>query len=179
MDTKSRLTSRPAIVVYGAIAVVVAVFVGALFVAPLMATSKSSNAGIAAYNVDADSVAIHGYDTVAYFTENKPVKGKSEFEYTWEAAKWRFASATNRDLFKANPDRYAPRYGGYCSLGVAVGEYSDTDPEAFTIYDGKLYLSKVKRVREVWRKAPEAYLLASEYNWEKFRGELRINDNLQ
>ena len=114
MTTENRLTSRTAIVAYGVIAVVVAVFVGALFVAPLMATSKTE---ITAYNVDADSVAIQGYDTVAYFTEGKPVKGKSEFEYTWEAAKWRFASTTNRDLFKANPDRYAPKYGGYCSLG--------------------------------------------------------------
>lgn len=179
MNTESRLISRPAILAYGAIAVVVAVFAGALFVAPLMATSKSSNTGIAAYNVDANSVAIHGYDTVAYFTEGKPVKGKSEFEYTWEAAKWHFASTTNRDLFKANPDRYAPRYGGYCSLGIAVGEYSDIDPEAFTIHDGKLYLSKVKRVRKLWQKAPEAYLVGSEYNWEKNRGGLRIHDNLR
>jgi YHS domain-containing protein len=58
-------------------------------------------------------VAIKGYDTVAYHTENRPVQGKSEFSYTWADAKWYFASAANRDLFAADPERYAPQYGGY------------------------------------------------------------------
>jgi YHS domain-containing protein len=58
-------------------------------------------------------IAIHGYDTVAYHTENSAVKGKSEFSYEWNDAEWHFASAENRDLFAADPDRYAPQYGGY------------------------------------------------------------------
>ncbi len=58
-------------------------------------------------------VAIKGYDTVAYHTEGRAVKGKSEFSHEWNDAKWHFASAKNRDLFAAAPERYAPKYGGY------------------------------------------------------------------
>ncbi|MFQ5983540.1 MAG: YHS domain-containing (seleno)protein, partial [Woeseiaceae bacterium] len=79
---------------------------------------------LADYNVDANNVAIHGYDTVAYFTDGKPTKGKKDFEHVWNDARWHFASATNRDLFTANPDRYAPQFGGYCAGGLAAGEYA-------------------------------------------------------
>ena len=58
-------------------------------------------------------IAIHGYDTVVYHTENRAMKGKSEFSYEWNEAEWHFASAENRDLFAADPDRYAPQFGGY------------------------------------------------------------------
>ena len=58
-------------------------------------------------------VAIRGYDSVAYHTEGRAVKGKKEFSYGWNDATWRFASAENRDLFAADPERYAPQYGGY------------------------------------------------------------------
>ncbi len=104
-------TSRPAIFVYGAIVVVAAVIFGAVFVSPLLSTERQ----FADYNVDSDKVAIHGYDTVAYFTEGEPTKGSANFEHSWQDARWQFASATNRDLFTANPDRYAPQYGGYCA----------------------------------------------------------------
>lgn len=64
-------------------------------------------------NTNWSGVAIKGYDPVAYFTEGHPVKGKKEFEFAWQDARWRFASAANRDLFAANPERYAPKYGGF------------------------------------------------------------------
>jgi len=64
-------------------------------------------------NTNIFGVAIKGYDTVAYFTEGRAVKGKSEFEFTWQDARWRFSSAANRDLFAADPERYAPQYGGF------------------------------------------------------------------
>lgn len=58
-------------------------------------------------------VAIKGYDTVAYHTEGRPVKGKREFSHKWNDAKWYFSSTGNRNLFAADPERYAPQYGGY------------------------------------------------------------------
>ncbi len=64
-------------------------------------------------NTNRFGLAIKGYDPVAYFTEGRAVKGKKEFEYKWEDAKWRFSSAGNRDLFAANPEKYAPQYGGF------------------------------------------------------------------
>ena len=67
------------------------------------------------------SLAIDGYDAVAYFTEGKPVKGSSEHEFGWRDATWRFSSPANKDRFVADPERYAPQYGGYCAYAVANG----------------------------------------------------------
>ena len=167
MNVQNALTSRRALVSYLAVAVIVVSVVGYF--------GLSAKSEIAAYNIDADGVAIHGYDTVAYFTDAKATKGKSEFEYVWEDARWHFASATNRDLFTANPERYAPKFGGYCSAGVALGEYADADPEAWKIVDGKLYLISTKENREVWQKAQNAHIGYAEYNWERNRAQFRNN----
>ena len=153
--------------IIGSILAVVVVGAGFFAFAP--------KAAIPDYNVDESNVAIHGYDTVAYFIADKALKGKSEFEHVWHDARWQFDSAGNRDLFVANPDRYAPTFGGYCALGLAAGEYADGDPTAWTIVDGKLYLNNTKGVREVWRKAPKAHIGNANYNWEKNRAELRDN----
>jgi hypothetical protein len=64
-------------------------------------------------NASWGGVAIKGYDTVAYFTEGKPVKGKEAFEFEWKGAKWRFANAQHLGMFRADPEAYAPQYGGY------------------------------------------------------------------
>ncbi len=169
MSPSKHLTSRPAYFVYGAIVVVAAIIVGAMFVSPLFSAKRQ----FADYNVDSDKVAIHGYDTVAYFTEGKPMKGSVDFEQVWQDTRWQFASATNRDLFTANPDRYAPQYGGYCALGISSGEYAPIDPNAWTIVDGKLYLNRTLEYRVAWRKAPEAYFATADYNWNNNRDKLR------
>ncbi len=169
MSPSKHLTSRPAYFVYGAIVVVAAIIVGAMFISPLFSAKRQ----FADYNVDSDKVAIHGYDTVAYFTDGKPMKGSADFEQVWQDTRWQFTSGTNRDLFTANPDRYAPQYGGYCAGGLATGEFADTDPQAWTIVDGKLYLNKNLELRKVWRKAPEAYVVYANYNWDNNRGNLR------
>ena len=171
MSTSNPLASRPAYFLYGAIVIVAAVMAGAMFVSPLL----SAKGEFAAINVDNDNVAIHGYDTVAYFTEGKPVKGKDDFEQVWEDARWQFSSATNLELFNANPERYAPQFGGYCAGGLAAGEYADGDPEAWTIVDGKLYLIKNMDLREFWREAPGPHNEMAKYNWANFRSELRDN----
>ncbi len=167
MSIGASLTSRAAFAGYFVVALVAVAAIGYTAFAP-----KSE---IPAYNIDANRVAIHGYDTVGYFTEGKPLKGKAEFEHVWRDTRWHFASAGNRDLFTANPDRYAPQYGGYCALGLAAGEYADADPEAWTIVDGKLYLNNTRDFRVVWRKAPEAHIGNADYNWSGFRDKLRNN----
>lgn len=96
--------------------------------------------------------AINGYDTVAYFTENKPVKGQDSLVFDWKGAKWKFATQANLDLFKANPEKYAPQYGGYCAYGVAKGSLVKVEPEQFTILDGKLYLNYDASVQKDWLK---------------------------
>ena len=79
--------------------------------------------------------AIAGYDTVAYFTQNKAVKGSSSHTHKWNGATWHFSSAKNLSLFKANPTKYAPQYGGYCAYAIAKGKAKSIDPAAWKIID--------------------------------------------
>jgi YHS domain-containing protein len=102
--------------------------------------------------------AINGYDTVAYFNAGKPLMGKDAFVLEWMGAKWKFASQANLDLFKANPEKYAPQYGGYCAYGVAQGALVKVEPDQFTVLDGKLYLNFDADVQARWRKDPAAYI---------------------
>jgi hypothetical protein len=87
-------------------------------------------------------VAIMGYDTVAYFTEGKAVKGSEEYSYEWLGTPWHFANKKHQEMFMSEPTKYAPQYGGYCAGEVALnGSVTvNIDPEAFRIIDGKLYL---------------------------------------
>jgi YHS domain-containing protein len=102
--------------------------------------------------------AILGYDTVAYFTDGKPVKGLDALVTEWKGAKWKFASQEHLDLFKANPDKYAPQYGGYCAYGVAVDNLVKIEPDKFRIVDGKLYLNYDAEVQEKWLKDIPGYI---------------------
>jgi len=85
-------------------------------------------------------LAIQGYDPVAYFTDGKPVRGVPEFEYQWDEHTYRFASAQHRDLFKAEPVHYAPQFGNYCAMALALGKIVKADPENWLISDNKLYV---------------------------------------
>lgn len=85
-------------------------------------------------------LAIKGYDPVAYFTDGKPVRGLPEIEYQWDEHRWLFSSAAHRELFKADPVRYAPQFGNYCAMALAKGEIVVADPENWLISDGKLYV---------------------------------------
>ncbi len=88
-----------------------------------------------------DGIAIGGADPVAYFTMNKSVIGTADYMADWNGVTWRFASAENRDAFKANPTKYAPQFGGYCATGAAFGKKVPVDPTQFKVVDGKLYLN--------------------------------------
>jgi YHS domain-containing protein len=110
-------------------------------------------------------VAIRGYDPVAYFTEQKPVRGSEQFRYSWMGATWLFASAANRDQFAANPAQYAPQYGGYCSYAVSKGHTASIDPEAWHIVDGKLYLNYSKGVQKTWEKDVPENIQKVDQNW--------------
>ena len=109
--------------------------------------------------------AIRGYDPVAYHTQSKPVPGLKTITYDWNAATWRFASKANRDLFAANPQRYAPRYGGYCAYGTSQGYKVSSDPNAFAVVDGKLYLNYNKPVQTKWNKDRSGYILKANQQW--------------
>lgn len=116
-----------------------------------------------------DQYAINGYDAVAYFTESMPVKGSTAFSAVWKDATWLFASQANADLFKANPEKYAPQYGGYCAWGCSRGYKAKTSPDAWTIVNGKLYLNYNTDVRTTWSKDQNGYIQKADTNWPKVK----------
>lgn len=122
-------------------------------------------------NVDSSGLGLKGYDPVAYFTEQKPVRGKPEFTATHEGATYRFASAANRDAFAAAPAKYAPQYGGYCAFGMAGGYKAPIEPDAWTVVDGKLYLNYNQSVRRQWSSDVPGYIRKADVNWPSVRSK--------
>ncbi len=112
-----------------------------------------------------EKVAIRGYDPVAYFTEGHPVKGKIDFEVSWNGVRWRFASAAHQDLFVSDPERYSPQFGGLCAWGVAIGKHFDADPESWAIVEGKLYLTYGKAQSEKLQANLAGNLEKANANW--------------
>ena len=119
----------------------------------------------ASSNIGANDVAIHGYDPVAYFTSNKPVEGSAKYTATHDGAIYRLSSKKNRDLFKADADRYAPQFGGYCAMGVVLNKKLDVDPKAFYIADNKLYLNLNKDVQKKWLSDVSGHVKGAERIW--------------
>lgn len=141
-------------------------------VTAILAAATMFAAPIAASATDAVyqsflGTAIDGTDPVAYFTMGKPVEGSSDFAHDWNGATFHFASAENRDVFAANPEKYAPQYGGYCAWAVSQGYTAATDPEAWRIVDGKLYLNYNKSVQSTWEQDIPGNIAAGDGNWPK------------
>lgn len=111
------------------------VAVGALALLPLSAALASDE------HYRKDGVAIGGTDTVAYHTVGQPTQGSPQFSAEYQGATWHFASAANRDLFIADPAKYAPAYGGWCAAGASKGKKVATKPELFAVVVGQLYLN--------------------------------------
>ena len=109
--------------------------------------------------------AIRGYDPVAYFTIGEPTEGDNKYTTRWQGAIYKFASAENLALFKSDPERYAPQYGGYCAYAVAKGSTAQIDPEAWTIVNGKLYLNFSPAIRKRWSQDIPGNIRAANNNW--------------
>jgi YHS domain-containing protein len=110
--------------------------------------------------------AINGYDTVNYFTEGKPAEGNKKFTFEYKGAKWKFKNAENLELFKANPQKYAPQYGGHCAWRMAidgVGVYGN--PNFWTIVDNKLYLNYNKSINQLWTKDIPNFIVKADDFW--------------
>ena len=118
-------------------------------------------------------VAIRGYDPVAYHTEGRPVEGDPAYTLEYKGATWRFASAENRDLFKADPEKYEPAYGGYCAYGAGNGYLVKIEPEAFTIADGRLYLNYDLEVSKLSNQDLSGRIALAEKNWPGLKAKLR------
>jgi YHS domain-containing protein len=123
------------------------------------------------FNLD-NGVAVKGYDAVAYFKQNKAVKGKAEFAVIHQGIKYQFASNDNKEEFKKNPSKYEPQYGGWCAYAMGeTGEKVDFDPATFKIINGKLYLFYNKFFNNTlpkWNKDETNLKVKADANWKKF-----------
>lgn len=115
--------------------------------------------------------AIGGYDPVAFFTDAKPVMGTTEFTYTWNQAEWHFASADHLEAFKADPEKYAPQYGGYCAYGTAAGHKSPTIVETWAIINNKLYFNYNLPVQKLFNKNQKGLIDQANKNWPRIKDQ--------
>lgn len=124
-----------------------------------------------ALNVDAQALAVKGYDVVAYFKNGAPTVGKPEFSAKYDGATYRFANAADRDAFNASPARYVPQYGGFCAMGAAIGRKLDGDPTAWKIVDDKLYLNVDKNIQAKWLEDVPGNLVKANTNWPQIKNK--------
>ncbi len=140
--------------------------------------------GMALYAVNASAgefferngVAISGYDLVAYFDEERPVKGVPEFRAEFRGSTFQFISAAHRDAFAADPEKFSPQYGGYCAYGTAKGYKAKIDPEAFTVVQGKLYLNYSDAVQTRWLSDIPGYIEKADVNWPEVQKQTRVRE---
>lgn len=132
---------------------------------------------------DANGVILSGHDAVAYFTANKAVKGYAGISAVHDGAIYHFSSEANRDLFKANPSKYAPQYGGFCAYGAAIGAKFPIDPTVFAVVDNKLYVNNSATVSKIWTAKQSKAIKLADNKWSKIRAvasnDLTPDDDLE
>jgi len=116
-------------------------------------------------NLDKQGVAIQGYDPVAFFTQNKPMKGDARYQSTYKGAKYYFASAEDKAMFDDKPAKYAPQFGGFCAYGVSQGHTAPVKIEAFQIVNGRLLMQYDLDVKNDFNKDQSGNLAKADQNW--------------
>ena len=144
-------------------------FAAAAVAAPLSIAAPAAMAdGGVFVGVEGSNIAVSGYDTVSYFQGNgTPVQGNARFKVKHGGAVFHFSSQANADLFKQNPDRYAPQYGGHCAWAMSRGSLAPGDPTLYKIHDGKLYLNFNRNVQSTWLGDIDGFIAKSDPAWTK------------
>lgn len=114
-------------------------------------------------------LGLKGYDPVAYFTLGAATPGLANYELLWDGVRYRFANALHRDLFKADPDKYAPQFGGQCAMNMANGNLRESDPTIWTISNGRLYVFASTAGSERFRQEAEANAARARGNWQNLK----------
>jgi len=140
-----------------------------IFLSFIIAFTVTSGYATVATATDDNGVILAGHDVVAYFTKSTPVKGSAEFTALHDGAIYQFASAENRDFFRANPGQYAPTYGGYCAFGTSLGKKFEVDGKAFEIVEKRLYVNKNLKVYKTWSKDIPNNIVKAERQWPKIK----------
>lgn len=123
-------------------------------------------------NLDAQGVALKGYDPVSYFLAAGPLQGNPTLSERHEGATYRFANAANRDAFKAKPAKYAPAFGGFCAMGAVMDKKLDIDPQLWRVVDGKLYLNVHKPAQTRWLEDIQGNIEKGEKNWSRIKDKV-------
>lgn len=121
------------------------------------------------YDVTHSTPGIGGYDPVAYFTEGTAQRGSGYHVADYNGVTYAFTSEDNKELFEANPSKYAPAYGGWCAYGVAVGKKFVADPEVWKIVNGKLYLNLDRGIQAKWNEDIPGHIKTANENWKEIR----------
>jgi YHS domain-containing protein len=121
-----------------------------------------------------DGVALRGYDAVAYVKENQAVKGSARYRAEHQGSVFLFSSPAHRDAFAADPTRYAPQYGGFCAYGMSKGYKAATDPAAFTVIDGKLYLNYNRDVQRQWSADVPGFVALADKQWPTAQRQTKV-----
>ena len=140
-------------------------FLGLLLVLPVVVAQTGPAIAETPKVYSLGGTAINGYDPVAYFVAATPTMGEMESSSSWNGATWQFSSEENKALFDANPEKYAPQYGGYCAYAVSKGATAPTDPDAWSVVDEKLYLNFSLEVRGIWRQDIAGNISRANANW--------------
>lgn len=117
-------------------------------------------------------IAINGYDAVAFFKDSKPVKGLNNLSYSWKNVNWLFASKENLESFKANPETFAPQFGGYCAYGTAQGHKAPTQIDTWTIVNNKLFFNYNQKVKELWNKNQSIFIDSASVKWPLIKSDI-------
>ena len=138
----------------------------AALAAPLAVTAPAIADGGVFVGVEGANIAVGGYDTVSYFQgEGAPVQGSEQFTVQYNGAEFRFANQANADTFAADPDTYAPQYGGHCAWAMSRGRLAPGDPTLYKIHDGKLYLNFNRNVQQTWLGDIDGFISRSDPAW--------------
>ncbi|MBV2360039.1 YHS domain protein [Thalassococcus sp. CAU 1522] len=143
---------------------------GLLAVPPVLIAAGTPVLAMEPETFQTDGIAINGIDPVAYFTDAAPVAGSPDHSVDHNGATWRFVSADNAAAFQADPEKYGARFGGYCAYAASLGYLAPTQPEAWTVYEDRLYLNANLRARELWLQDVPGNIVKGEANWPAILG---------
>ncbi len=156
----TRFFRRPALVLVILVVALLAVRAG-------LAVAASAKSPVAAVNTAAGT-GLKGYDPVAYFTVGRPTPGVDQYTYRWKGVTYRLASAENLALFKSDPEKYLPQYGGYCAYAMSLNRIADISPSEWTIVDGKLYLNNGFFAQSLWSLNKSGNIASADHNWPQY-----------
>jgi YHS domain-containing protein len=156
-------TRRNVLRLFGAAAVAGSAIVSIELLAQTSSTAQTATAPAS------DRIGLKGYDPVAYFTLSKPTPGLAAYEYVYDGVRYHFANARHRDMFKANPERYAPQFGGNCANNMANGVRRESDPTIWVIVGDKLYVFAGAAGADRFRKEAETAALKASENWRTLK----------